>query len=88
MNKQQPPIASGWTTYDYNLQPPHPDEWIKYATRDLTEKELHEVQMWLWRMAQHRWTCVTHYTPALRLLIYFESARDAVGFRLAWAGEV
>lgn len=73
--------------YDYAFTPTHPDGWTVSISRDLDEQELIEAQQWLWQMAQGQFHLITHYTPALRLLVFCERSQDAAMFKLSWGGE-
>lgn len=72
--------------YDYNLQPARPEGWQPVVSRYLAETQIHEVHGWLWDMCAARWSSVTHYTPELRLCVWFQKLSDAVAFKLAWGG--
>ncbi|WP_156359713.1 hypothetical protein [Sphingomonas sp. Leaf28] len=73
--------------WDYAYEPQHPDDWTTVKTRDLEEGELFEVHKWLRLMSNQPYDTITHYTPALSMLVYFERTQDAAMFKLAWGGE-
>lgn len=73
--------------YDFAYRPEHPKAWIGVLSRDLEESELFEVQSWLRLMASSAYDTITHYTPAMRILAYFERGQDAAMFKLVWGGE-
>lgn len=73
--------------FDYAFKPDHPQGWQHITTRDLADSELFDVQAWLRLMTSSDYDTITHYTPAMRMLVYFERSQDAAMFKLAWGGE-
>lgn len=73
--------------FDYAFKPDHPQDWQHITTRDLKDEELFDVQAWLRLMISSDYDTITHYTPAMRMLVYFERSQDAAMFKLAWGGE-
>lgn len=80
------PVTLGSIYREYQVQPPHPEDWLPVLSRALEDDETHGLNAWLWTCCEGRWSPVTWYVPALKQLVFFERVQDAVKFKLAWGG--